>query len=60
MTLPDGTSWPSYVVCPACGAGFFPLDDELELLPGSLRPNLQEDLVHLGTCMPFGRSETER
>lgn len=30
---------------------FFPLDDELELLPGSLTPSLQEDLVHLGTWM---------
>jgi hypothetical protein len=32
---------------------FFPLDDELELLPGALTPSLQEDLVHLGTWLPF-------
>ena len=38
---------------------FFPLDEELELLPGSLTPNLQEDLVHLGTWMPFGRAVKE-
>ncbi len=35
---------------------FFPLDDELELLPGSLTPSLQEDLVHLGAWMPFGKA----
>jgi len=38
------------------GWAFFPLDDELELLPGTLTPSLQEDLVHLGTWMPFGRA----
>jgi hypothetical protein len=38
---------------------FFPLDEELELLPGSLTPNLQEDLVHLGIWMPFGRAVKE-
>jgi hypothetical protein len=35
------------------GTGFFPLDDELALLPGSLTPLLQEQLVRLGTWMPF-------
>jgi hypothetical protein len=38
---------------------FFPLDDELELLPGSLTPSLQESLVRLGVWMPFGRAATE-
>ena len=38
------------------GWAFFPLDDELELLSGALTPSLQEDLVHLGTWMPFGRA----
>lgn len=46
----------SYGVCPTCGAGFFPLDDELELLPGALTPSLQEDLVHLGTWLPFDKA----
>jgi hypothetical protein len=32
--------------------GFFPLDDELALLPGSLTPRLQESLVRLGTLLP--------
>jgi hypothetical protein len=32
------------------------LDDELELLPGALTPSLQEDLVHLGVWMPFGKA----
>jgi hypothetical protein len=38
---------------------FFPLDEELALLPGTLTPNLQEDLVRLGAWMPFGRAVQE-
>jgi hypothetical protein len=41
------------------GRAFFPLDDELALLPGVLTPSLQEDLVHLGTWMPFERAVKE-
>lgn len=33
--------------------GFFPLDEELALLPGRFTPSLQEALVRLGTRMPF-------
>lgn len=33
--------------------GFFPLDEELALLPGPLTPALQEALVRLGARMPF-------
>jgi hypothetical protein len=36
--------------------GFFPLDEELELLPGSLSPWVYESLARLGTWMPFGRA----
>lgn len=32
---------------------FSPLDEELALLPGVLTPQLQEQLAHLGTWMPF-------
>ncbi len=32
--------------------GFFPLDEELALLPGSLTPRLQESLVRLSTWLP--------
>jgi len=32
---------------------FFPLDEELELLPGNLAPRQQEHVVHLGSWMPF-------
>lgn len=35
------------------GQGFFPLDEELALLPGSLTPSLQETVVRLGARMPF-------
>ena len=35
------------------GRGFFPLDEELELEPGGLTPSLAEDLVLLGSWMPF-------
>jgi hypothetical protein len=37
----------------SAGQGFFPLDEELALLPGSLTPSLQEALVRLGARMPF-------
>ena len=36
--------------------GFFPLDEELELLPGCLSPWLYEHLARLGTWMPFPRA----
>jgi hypothetical protein len=35
------------------GLGFFPLAEELQLLPGSLTPTLHEYLVRLGAWMPF-------
>jgi hypothetical protein len=38
---------------------FSPLDEELGLLPGTLTPSLQQDLVRLGTWMPFGRAVSE-
>ena len=42
------------------GAGFFPLDDELGLLPGHLTPRLQEGLVRLSTHIPsFGKAALE-
>lgn len=41
------------------GRAFSPLDEELELLPGCLTPSLQEDLVRLGSWMPFARAARE-
>lgn len=41
---------------PRAEAGFFPLDEELGLLPGSLTPALQEALVRLGAWMPFEKA----
>ena len=42
------------------GAGFFPLDDELGLLPGQLTPRLQEGLVRLSTHIPsFAKAADE-
>jgi hypothetical protein len=38
------------------GTGFPPLDEELELLPGSLTPTLVESLTRLGAWMPFERA----
>ena len=35
---------------------FFPLDEELDLQPGSLTPRQQEHLVHLSLWMPFRRA----
>ena len=39
--------------------GLFPLDDELELLPGVLTPWLQQSLVRLGSWMPFAHVARE-
>jgi len=38
------------------GTVFFPLDEELGLLPGKWTPLLQEQLVRLSTWMPFGQA----
>jgi hypothetical protein len=35
------------------GPDFFPLDEELALLPGALTPSVQEAVVRLGARMPF-------
>jgi hypothetical protein len=37
-------------------SGFFPLDEELALLPGQLTPRLQQGVVRLGTWMPFAQA----
>jgi hypothetical protein len=40
--------------------GFFPLDEELALLPGSLTPRVYESLVRLSTHVPsFAKAATE-
>ena len=36
------------------GSVFFPLAEELGLLPGALTPSLVESVVRLGTWLPFG------
>ena len=38
------------------GRGFFPLDEELELLPGKLTPQGHEFLVRLSGWMPFAKA----
>jgi hypothetical protein len=43
----------SYAVCPTCGVGLFPLDEELDLGPGAFSPYLVESIARLGTRMPF-------
>ena len=45
-----------YGVFPECGQGFFPLDEELELLPGSLTPRAHKNLVRLSSWKPFERA----
>lgn len=42
-------------LAPHVGRVFFPLDEELGLLPGNLAPRQQEHLVHLASWMPFAR-----
>jgi hypothetical protein len=39
--------------------GFFPLDEELGLVPGRFTPRLQESLARLGTWMPFRHAAEE-
>jgi hypothetical protein len=41
------------------GTGLSPLDDELELLPGTLTPWLQASLARLGSWMPFAHAARE-
>jgi hypothetical protein len=41
------------------GTGLSPLDDELQLLPGTLTPWLQASLVRLGSWMPFAHAARE-
>jgi hypothetical protein len=43
----------TYGTCPACGGGFFPLDEQLGLASGGLTPRGEETLVRLSTWMPF-------
>ena len=38
---------------------FFPLDEELELMPGKLTPHAHECLVRFGTRMPFAKAAQE-
>lgn len=40
----------------SAGRGFFPLDEELQLLPGILTPHGHECLVRLSSWMPFGKA----
>jgi hypothetical protein len=44
------------VCAPPVTRGFFPLDEELALLPGQLTPLLQDHLAHLGAWMPFAHA----
>ena len=45
---------------PPVKRGFSPLDEELELLPGSLTPRLHEHLVRLSTLLPsFAKAAAE-
>ena len=37
-------------------SGFFPLDEELALLPGQLTPRLQQSVVRLGSWLPFAQA----
>jgi hypothetical protein len=41
----------------SAGSSFFPLDRELELLPGALTPGLAEQVVYLGMLLPFAQAQ---
>jgi hypothetical protein len=40
-------------------AAFFPLDEELGLLPGSYTPSLQEAMTRLGAKLPYAQAQVE-
>jgi hypothetical protein len=46
-------------VVPNVGRRFFPLDEELGLLPGQYTPGLQETMTRLGSKMPFQEAVKE-
>lgn len=41
---------------PRVRVGFFPLDEQLGLVAGSLSPSIQDHVVHVAMWMPFGRA----
>lgn len=45
----------TYLSCPQCGYGFFPLDKELGLGPVALLPHVHQALVRLEACLPFAQ-----
>src|SRR5947209_7461593 len=47
----------TYGTCPACGGGFFPLDEQLGLVSGGLTPRAEETLVRLATWMPYAQAQ---
>ena len=49
----------SYAVCAECAAGLFPLDEELDLLPGELSVTLAQVVARLGTKLPFEQAAAE-
>ena len=44
---------------PSVKRGFFPLDEELQLLAGQFTPSVCEGMTRLGTWMPFKRAVKE-
>jgi hypothetical protein len=46
----------AYYYCPACRAGWCPLDEQLGLGRGELSPVAEEITSYLGAFMPFGRA----
>jgi hypothetical protein len=46
----------TYATCPKCGVGFFPLDDILELQPGSLTPLQLDHLAHFAVHQSFEKA----
>jgi hypothetical protein len=53
-------SWSAATRCaPGAEPVFFPLDEELGLLPGELSATLAQGVVRLGTKMPFGQAAAD-
>lgn len=53
-------SWTAVTRCAACAEPvFFPLDEELGLLPGELSATLAQGVVRLGTKLPFEQAAAD-
>ena len=47
-----------YYYCPGFGAGYYPLDEQLQVARGAFSEPLQKGMALLEACLPFGQAAT--